>query len=273
MKRWLAALVAFALAGCGGDCVPGPNIQLTLMASSQVDSSSIATLHIVLSIDGMQPRSHDLPLMGKTITTTPTTLLLVPDPAPPSAKYNVALTVQALNASGSLIAYATAEGDVVANGCNRLQTELFPLGGPSPGGDGGAGGNGGGDGFVFLPDLLSTDMTQCVVINGEPDKDEDGRPDRCDLCPDDYDKVPMDSDLDGLPDACDPDPARPTNMSLYFDPFYNPSDTQWSTGMINQGQDYLLLDTNGSGPLVSANGTVSLPVNVRASTLGTIAIL
>lgn len=253
--RFLAVLVALVLSGCGPDCAPGPNIQVTVLAGPGIDASRVATLRIVLSVDGMAPKTLDVPIT-KPLTMMPKTLLLQPDP-PPADKYNVALSVQALDATGTIFALGTAASDVTSFGCNRLEASLFPLG--SNGGDGG-----GRDGFI-PPDLVSSDMSNCTVTSASiPDEDGDGRADSCDLCPDDYDPNPVDSDLDGLPDACDPDPALPSNTLLYFDPF-NANSGLWSGNFDLRPfpQGYWNIDTNGGQAFASGNSQVMLQTNVR----------
>jgi hypothetical protein len=253
--RFIAVLVALVLSGCGPDCAPGPNIQVTVLAGPSVDATRVATLRIVLSVDGMAPKTLDVPITHP-LTMMPKTLLLQPDP-PPADKYNIALSVQALDSTGSIFALGTAASDVTSNGCNRLEASLFPLG--SSGGDGG-----GVDGFI-PPDLMSTDMSNCTVVSASiPDEDGDNRADSCDLCPDDYDPTPVDSDLDGLPDACDPDPARPSNTLLYFDPF-NANSGNWSGNFVLKAfpAGYWQIDTGPNNGTNSGNSLVSLPVNVR----------
>jgi hypothetical protein len=261
MRRFAVA-VALLLSGCGPDCAPGPNIQVTVSATPGVDPTRISVLRVVLSVDGMLPKTLDVPIKSP-LTSMPKTLLLQPDPAP-SPKYNVALSVQSLDANGNVFALGTAEGDVVSNGCNRLDASLFPLGGG--GGDGGGGG--GGDGNFTPPDLFSADMSNCSVtpanMSTVPDEDSDGRADSCDLCPDDYDPMPVDSDLDGLPDACDPDPATPSNTLVFFDPF-NANSGLWS-GNFNLKpfpQGYWDIDSQGCNAVYSGNSTVMLQANVR----------
>jgi len=247
------AVLALVLSGCGPDCAPGPNIQVRVLAGPGVDATRVASLRIVLSLDGMQPKSLDIPITQP--LQMPKTVLLEPDP-PPAPKYNVALSVQALDGNGGVFALGTAAGDMVSNGCNRLEASLFPLGGPTS--------SDGGDGFI-PPDLLSTDMSNCVVASASvPDEDQDGRADSCDLCPDDYDPTPVDSDLDGLPDACDPDPARPSNTLLYFDPF-NANSGNWTGNFMLRPfpQGYWAVDSAGPGTVTSGNTQVMLPANVR----------
>jgi hypothetical protein len=245
----LGAIFAAGFSGCGPDCAIGPNIQVTVVSSFGVNNAAIASLHIVMSVDGMQPRTVDI-MPKSRIDTRPVTLLLLPDP-PPADRYNLAITVQALDGAGDLIGIGSAAGDMVAQGCNRLLANLAPLGVVV------------GDGGVTLPDLSSTDMANCISVAGQADEDQDTRSDICDLCPADPDTTPTDADLDGLPDACDPDPARPGNQALYFEPF-NAANTGFSTGLVSQG--FLKIDTNGTNGLVSTQTTQSLPPTVRVQT-------
>jgi hypothetical protein len=254
--RSFSVAVALLLSGCGFDCAPSGNIQVTVTAGPGLDVGRVATLRIVLSVDGMQPKTLDVTLKSP-LTSMPKTLLLQPDP-PPANRYNVALSVQALDASGAVFALGTASSDVAANGCNRLEASLFPLG--AGGGDGGNGR----DGFI-PPDLMSTDMSNCTVVSASvPDEDQDNLADSCDLCPDDSDPTPVDSDLDGLPDACDPDPALPSNTLLYFDPF-NADSGNWSGNFDLRPfpQGYWSINTQGTQALASGNTQVMLPSNVR----------
>jgi hypothetical protein len=245
----VGAIFAAGLCGCGPDCAVGPDVQVTVVSAFGVPNASIATLRVVMSIDGMPPRTAEITPKTK-IDTRPVSLLLVPDPVP-SDRYNLAITVEAIDASGDLIGIGSAAGDMVSQGCNRLMTNLAPLGY-------------GGDGGVSLPDLSSSDMAACVAVAGQPDEDQDTRPDVCDLCPADSDPTPTDADLDGLPDACDPDPARPGNQLLYFEPF-NGGNSGFSSGQVTQG--FLTLDSTGTGGVVATQTTQSLPATVRVQTL------
>jgi hypothetical protein len=249
VKGWLLA-AAFVICGCGPDCVPSADIQLTVVATGGVDVSQIARLHVFMSINGAPMRSIDI-APSKSLD-KPATLLLRPDP-PPAMTYNVAFTVEALSASDALVAVGTAGGDVVSNGCNRLEARLTGFG---EGVDAGMGF----DGILTQPDLFTADLAGCTA-GGTHDEDGDGRTDVCDLCPADADPNVTDADNDGLPDACDPDIAKPGNKGLYFDPFVVDLG-QWSGGY-PISNDFLNLDTNGPNAMVSTNGLTQLPSNAR----------
>lgn len=255
MVAIFAAAGAFAAAGCNTDCTPSADIQVTVVPAGGVDPGAIASLRIILSVDGGPNKVLEVVPPHKLGSST--SLLLRPDP-PPAPKYSVAITVEALTADGGLMAVGTTAGEVVATGCNRLEALLAGL--PAPPDLAGLPPI---DGFV-PPDLASIDMAGCFGTT--PDEDGDGRADFCDLCPADFDPQPIDSDRDGLPDACDPDPAKPSNTLLYFEPF-NSDSGQWSGGFpIASGYIDLSTDDSPSGFQVSGNGTTSLPVNVRVQT-------
>jgi hypothetical protein len=251
-------LLAIFLWGCGPDCVLSADIQITLKPTQAVNVAAVTQLRLLLSIDGGAPRLLDI-TPQKELTHQPTTVLLRPDP-PPRARYNIAVTVEALDAFGQLLAIGSAGGDVSSEGCNRLDAPLGPLPGN---GDGG------------LPDLaLPMSMNDLTVppnadlsslgdmaCPDDPDEDGDGRGDACDACPADYDPTPFDSDADGLPDACDPDPGVPTNQVLYFDPFHVDSG-HWSGGWAVTDSERVVM-TMAEGRLFSGNGIDTLPVNVR----------
>ncbi len=243
----LAAL-SIAASGCTTDCAPSADILVTVIppSPSEVDPSAIAKLRLLLSIDGGLPRTLDF--TPPHALTGPSSLILRPDPAP-STKYNVVITVEALDGADQLLAVGGATSDVVTSGCNRLEALLTALpagpdGGPPP--------------IDLGPDAGPPPDLTCSGV----DEDSDGRPNACDLCPADYDPIPTDSDGDGLPDACDPDPSRPGNRQVYFDPF-DVDDGHWS-GTFQVMGSYLEIQTQAANnPLVSTNGLDALPANVR----------
>lgn len=242
MKGAVLALIAF-VAGCGPDCVKSADIQVTVVSNAQVDARAIARLRVALSVDGGPTKAVDI--MPSAPLGTSSAFLLRPDPAP-AEKYNVAITVEALASDGRLLGIGSTSGDVVSNGCNRLEARLTSLPG---GGDGGIdlGGDGG----------KGNDLAGC--LSSLPDEDGDGRADFCDLCPADSDNG-ADSDSDGLPDACDPDPGRPGNVPLYTD-LFNTASGQWSGGF-SVGNSFIgIVVPNGAE--VAANGITQLPADVR----------
>lgn len=245
----LAVLLACALAGCGPDCVPSADIELTLVPAAGVDPDLVAKLRIGISIDDGPTRVAEVTPAHR--FDRPSAILLHPD-SPPPAKYDIAITVEALDAAEDVLEIGGVAQTVVPNGCNRLQAVLAPL----PLVDGG-------DGMVVQPfDLLSPppDLT-CTGL----DEDGDGRPNSCDLCPADHDPDPVDSDGDGLPDACDPDENRVGNEQVYFDPF-DVNSGHWN-GMFSIMSSYLDVATQAiDQPIVTTNGVDALPVNVRVET-------
>ncbi|HZS41232.1 MAG TPA: hypothetical protein VFF06_30595 [Polyangia bacterium] len=247
--RGPAAVFALALGasliGCGPDCMPSADIQVTLVPSPSIDASMLALLRIGLSVDGGP--THVLEFTPPHPLTGPSAFLLHPD-QPPASSYNVAVTVEAFNAAGALVEVGGASSQVSPSGCNRLEARLAPLPGA---GDGSTMGDAG-----PLFDLLP--MPPDLSCFG-PDEDGDGRPNSCDLCPDDADPVPTDQDLDGLPDKCDPDIDRPGNQLVYFEPF-DVSNGHWS-GTFQIQNSELAIQTQGS--TVSANGLDVMPANVR----------
>jgi hypothetical protein len=239
------ALAASLIGGCGPDCTPSADIQVTLVPSPSVDASQAALLRVGLSVDGGP--THVLEFAPPHPLNAPAAFLLHPD-QPPAGSYSVAVTVEVFNAAGTLIEVGGASSQVAASGCNRLEARLAPL-------PGGGDGNFVGDGPPAFDLLPPPPDLSCVG----PDEDADGRPNSCDLCPDDYDPSPVDSDLDGLPDACDPDVNRPGNKLVYFEPF-DVSTGHWS-GTFQVQNSELAIQTQGS--TVSSNGLDVMPANVR----------
>src|SRR3954471_520840 len=174
----MRALILWLLSsGCAPDCVSSADIQLTLRPTQAVNVAGITTLRLVLTVNGGAPKLLDV-TPKNALTHDPTTLLLRPDP-PPGARYNVAVTVEALDALGGLLAIGTADGDVSALGCNKLDAPLAPL----PMGDGGV-----------LLDLLQPVTDRDLMVPAHdgltmtyddmacpamPDEDGDGRGDAC----------------------------------------------------------------------------------------------
>jgi hypothetical protein len=236
------ALTVF-VAGCGPDCVKSADIQVTVVSNAQVDAGGIARLRVALSVDGGPTKAVDITPTGPLGASA--AFLLRPDPAP-ATKYNVAITVEALASDGRLIGIGSTSGDVVSNGCNRLEARLTSLPGNADGGVD-LGGDGG----------KPADLAGC--FGSLPDEDGDGRADFCDLCPADSDNG-ADGDGDGLPDVCDPDPGRPGNIALYTD-LFNGASGQWSGGF-SVGNSFLgIVVPNGAE--VSANGITQLPADTR----------
>ncbi len=250
MKAWLLTVAIF-WTGCGLDCIPSGDIQVTVVASGGVDASQIVSLHILLSLNGGPMKSIDITPQKK-LGNAPVTFLLRPDPAP-APKYNVSLTIEGFAADDSLIAIGTAGGDVVSNGCNRLDAQLTGFG---TGNDAGVAIDGS---FPPVLDMFTSDLLGCAA-GGTHDEDQDGQVDSCDVCAADADPGAPDGDADGLPDACDPDVAKPGNARLYFEPFVV-DDGQWSGGF-PVANDFLEIDT-GSPAMVSSNGVTQLPAAVR----------
>jgi hypothetical protein len=269
--RQAALLLCLFASGCKPDCVASDKIQLTIVPASSVNMALVSTLRMVLSVDSGAPKLLDVAIASsKPLKQGPTQVLLVPDSQPTKPHYNVALTVEALDSLGALLAVGTSGGDVAANGCNRLSAQLEPLLGN---------GDGGLPDLAFpvvadltvpanadltMPDGASTDL----ACSATPDEDSDGRGDACDLCPADYDPMPVDTDGDGLPDACDPDPMMGGNSLIYFEPF-NTDSGHWSEMPAmnwSMSDSELVVQTMSQGRLISGNGTDTLPVNVRVQT-------
>jgi hypothetical protein len=255
----LVAFVAVAASGCpSADCAQSADIQVTVAPHPDVAIPEIARLHVMLSVaDGpVRVLSPDIDLTSHTLSPSGSAFVLHPDPAP-SDKYDVSMTVQALDSDGNLIAIGSESIQAVSKGCNRMTVQLVALPVNSqpmdmavpPGSD--------------LAGALPSDMTMCV--GGMPDEDNDGRANFCDLCPADADPTPVDTDGDGLPDACDPDPAMGTNTLVYFEPM-DVNSGHWS-GANAIAQSYMTIDTQTVGTTSASNSTDMLPLNVRVQTI------
>jgi hypothetical protein len=72
-----------------------------------------------------------------------------------------------------------------------------------------------GDGVPDLDDNCNTASNADQL-----DHDDDGRGDRCDVCPHLVD-TGSDTDGDGVGDACDPNPTKATDRIAFFDGFYS----------------------------------------------------
>jgi hypothetical protein len=191
---------------------------------------------VMLSVADGPARALDVPL-GQPLAAGGSAFILHPDPAP-ADKYDVSLTVQAFNATNTLMAIGSETMTVTGKGCNRLVVHLAAL--------------------PTMP--AGSDMAAC--IGALPDEDSDGRANSCDVCPADPDPTPADTDGDGLPDACDPDPGTGGNHALYFDPF-DVATGHWSGSPSLIDTSFLNLDTQGLNVLLSNNATDSFAVNVR----------
>src|SRR5690349_18562614 len=122
----MRALILWLLAsGCTPDCPASADIQLTLRPTAAVNVAGITTLRLVLTVNSGAPKLLDI-TPKNALTHDPTTLLLRPDP-PPGAKYSIAVTVEALDALGALLAIGTAAADVSSHACNKLEAALAPL--------------------------------------------------------------------------------------------------------------------------------------------------
>ena len=255
----LVAFLAVAASGCPStDCAQSADIQVTVAPNGDVSIPEIAKLHVMLSVaDGpVRVLEPDIDLTARSLSPSGSAFVLHPDPAP-SDKYDVSMTVQALDGMGNLIAIGSESIQAVIKGCNRLTVHLAALPVNSqpmdlsvpPGSD--------------LAGMMPSDMTMCV--GGLPDEDNDGRANFCDLCPADADPTPVDTDADGLPDACDPDPAMGTNTLVYFDPM-DVNSGHWS-GANAITQSYMNIDTQTVGTTSASNSTDMLPLNVRVQTI------
>jgi hypothetical protein len=265
--KWL--LVLLVVAGCGNECPNSPNVQVSFAADALLDLTLVARLRLQLSIDGQPARTLEFTL-DRPLASGPHSILLMPDPAP-ATRYNVAVTIDALSASGALVAIGSAAGDVSLNGCNRLNARLTALplvDGGVPPADFSVQAHDGNVAPVSDMPPLPPDL---ACIPGSPDEDGDSRPDNCDACPADADPAGLiiDSDNDGLPDVCDPEPQRPGNKLLYFAPF-NINDGHWSLYTVQGGT--LAVSTH-QGTLISSNGIDQQPLGVRVQTLVTMSRL
>jgi hypothetical protein len=253
----LVAFVAVAASGCPStECAQSADIQVTVAPNGDVSIPEIAKLHVMLSVADGPVRVLDIDLMMKTLSPAGSAFVLRPDP-PPSDKYDVSMTLQALDTDGNLVAIGSESMQAVAKGCNLLTVHLAALPPITPGPDMAA--PPGSD----LAGMMPADMTTCV--GGVPDEDGDGRANFCDACPADADSTPVDTDGDGLPDACDPDPAMKTNTVVYFEPF-DVNSGHWS-GANAITQSYMNIDTQTVGTTSASNSTDMLPLNVRVQTI------
>lgn len=247
------AAAAILIAGCGPDCTPSADIQVTVVPTEAVNAHAIARLRVTLSVDGAPARTLEITPQGS--FESPRAFILRPDPAP-RGRYGIALTVEALDAAGALVGIGSAGGEVLAEGCNRLEARLTPLN---------VGGMADGGVFDFSPAPDSGPQPDLAPCEGSrPDEDQDNRGDVCDLCPADSDPTPADADGDDVPDACDPDPTKAGNTVLYFEGF-NLDSGQWS-GDFPVTSGFLNIVTNPPGPRVASNGATMLPTGVRVQT-------
>jgi hypothetical protein len=243
----LLVLTALAVAS-GADsacqpCAASSDIQVTVDPAAPMDTAT--SLRVTMSLDGAAPKMAMLPLSHPLVGSS--AFLLHPDPAP-SARYRVAVTVDALDAHNQVLATGADQSDVSNPGCNRLFVQLSAPG-ASP------------DAGALPPDagMLPPPVQPSSCSGGLPDEDADNLPNSCDRCPADADPVPVDSDGDNLPDACDPDPLQAGNRLVYFDPF-DVASGHFGGGFPVSSSD-LVLDSPGR--LEAGNMVDALPVNVR----------
>ena len=261
--RWvclaaLVALVAVAVRCTPATCAQSADIEVTVAPHPDVAIPEITHLHVMLSVaDGpVRVLTPDIELTMRTLSPGGSAFVLHPDGMSFGDKYDVSLTVQALDAGNNLIAIGSESMQAVVKGCNRMTVQLAALPVTAPGPDMAA--PPGSD----LAGVIPADLTTCV--GGTPDEDGDGRANFCDLCPADPDPTPVDTDGDGLPDACDPDPMMKTNTLVYFDPF-DAASGHWS-GNNPIMQSFMDINTAGVGTVSASNSTDTLPLNVRAQT-------
>lgn len=253
----LVALVAVAVAGCGGaDCAQSADIQVMLAPNADVAAAAVVRLRVVLTVAG-GPMGVNYIDTGpdRPLKPSGSAFLLRPDP-PPSSSYEVSLVIQAYDEGGNLVAIGSNTMQAVSHGCNRMTVPLTALPVTSstdmaapPGSD--------------LAGTASLDLAGCV--GALPDEDSDSRGNVCDLCPADFDPTPTDGDGDGLPDACDPDPTTKGNTLLYFDAF-DADSGHWSGSNPVSGS-FLTIDPGTVGSKSATNATDTLPINMRVQTL------
>jgi hypothetical protein len=252
----LLALAGLALAGwsgCMSDCKESADIQVTIIAGPGVDVSRVAKLRITLVVNDDAPKSTDyVPKAPLKADATGSTLLLHPDPAP-SARYQVSVTINALDGEGNLLAIGSDGGPVASSGCNRLTMHLAGLPGGMPSSDMAGG-------------MTGPDLAAC--FGALPDEDSDARANSCDICAADPEPpTAPDGDGDGVPDACDPDPTAAGNKVIYFEPFdAEPGTWSETTSGAFVTQGYLVLDSGPAGTLSSRNTTATIPNNVSVET-------
>lgn len=234
----------------------------------------IKELHVAISISNSATKSRVI-MLPAPLGPSGSAFILRPDTTPPKATYPITITIEGLDASNKVIAIGFDSETVAAKGCNKLTTHLSAIP-PEQQFDMAMSVQPGGDGFIPpVGDMMpmsggNNDMAGCV--GGQPDEDNDGRANSCDLCPADYDPTPSDSDGDGLPDACDPDPAKGSNKLVYFDPFDSASGHWSGSFTMPSGMSYLQVDSNAppfpdyNVPLDISNKTDTLPMNVRVQT-------
>jgi hypothetical protein len=260
VRLTLLACVAGAagtFAGACDPCAPSQDIRVAIVAAPGVDLSPARRLRIGLSIDGALPRTAELTL-PEPLDDREHALLLSPDTPPSKDRYGVAVSIEALDGGGEVIAVGTTGGEVLRSGCNRLEARLGRLPGVVDlGGDGGV--------DLAPPVDLAPDLAEPVCSPGDPDEDGDGRPNLCDRCPADADSRPTNADFDALSDTCDPDPTRAGNTTVEFEPFLT-DDGHWSgSRVVSNGA--LSIETDAAGTLVVGNSVDALPTEVRAQTV------